>query len=129
MSRAGQGRPLWLVYRRPEFRLGVHEQALPSGTGASLIGWGGDRRSRIEIVPPPTRRRSLMIRNTIVHERERVQWNSVKKGGTARRDKTLAAPCRFIEILAGKCGFAGQWERRCDRNNGRGNGNANRFLT
>jgi hypothetical protein len=37
------------------------------------------------------------------------------EGGTAGRDKTPAAPCRFIEILAGKCGFAGQRERRNDR--------------
>lgn len=31
-----------------------------------------------------------------------------RKGGAARRNKTLTAPCRFIEILPGKCGFAGQ---------------------
>jgi hypothetical protein len=24
--------------------------------------------------------------------------NALEKGGTARRDKTLAAPCRFIKI-------------------------------
>ena len=29
-------------------------------------------------------------------------------GGTARRDKKLTVPCRCFEILAGKCGFAGQ---------------------
>jgi hypothetical protein len=34
--------------------------------------------------------------------------NALEKGGTARRDKTLAAPCRFIKILAWKCGFVGQ---------------------
>jgi hypothetical protein len=32
----------------------------------------------------------------------------MNKGGTAGRDKTPAAPCRFIEILTGKCGFIGQ---------------------
>ena len=32
----------------------------------------------------------------------------MRMGGAVRRDKTLTAPCRFIEILAGKCGFAGQ---------------------
>ena len=37
--------------------------------------------------------------------------------------------CRFFEILAGKCGFAGQRERRDDRNGARGIGNANRVLT
>ena len=42
-----------------------------------------------------------------------------KKGGTARRDKTLAVPCRCFEILAGKCGFAGQAERRNDGSNAR----------
>ena len=53
----------------------------------------------------------------------------MKEGGTARRDKTLAVPCRFIEILAGKCGFAGQPERRCDGSDARGNSNANPVLT
>ena len=52
-----------------------------------------------------------------------------KRGGTARRDKTLAVPCRCFEILAGKCGFAGQPERRNDGSNARGNGNANPVLT
>jgi hypothetical protein len=50
-------------------------------------------------------------------------------GGTAGRDKTPAAPCRFFAILAGKCGFAGQPERRGDRSGARGIGNANRVLT
>jgi len=49
--------------------------------------------------------------------------------GTAGRDKTPAAPCRFFAILAGKCGFAGQPERRGDRSGARGIGNANRVLT
>jgi hypothetical protein len=52
-----------------------------------------------------------------------------KKGGTARRDKTLAAPCRFFEILAGKCGFTGQPERQNDVSNARGIGNAIPVLT
>jgi len=52
-----------------------------------------------------------------------------RKGGAARRDKTLTAPCRFIEILAGKCGFAGQRERRNDGSGPCGNGNAIPFLT
>ena len=52
-----------------------------------------------------------------------------KIGGAVRRDKTLTAPCRFIEILAGKCGFAGQPERRIHVSNARGNGNANPVLT
>jgi hypothetical protein len=30
------------------------------------------------------------------------------KGGTAGREKKPAVPCRVIEILAGKGGFAGQ---------------------
>ena len=51
------------------------------------------------------------------------------KGGAARRDKTLTAPCRFVEILAGKCGFAGQLERRFDGSNARGKGNAIPLLT
>jgi len=53
----------------------------------------------------------------------------MEKGGAARRDKSLAAPCRFIEILAGKCGFTGQPERRFDGSNARGNGNAIPVLT
>ena len=52
-----------------------------------------------------------------------------KVGGAVRRDKTLTAPCRFVEILAGKCGFAGQLERRSDGSNARGKGNAIPFLT
>jgi hypothetical protein len=52
-----------------------------------------------------------------------------ENGGTARRDKTLAVPCRYFEILAGKCGFAGQPERRIDGSNTRGNGNAIPILT
>jgi pimeloyl-ACP methyl ester carboxylesterase len=32
----------------------------------------------------------------------------LEMGGAVRRDKSLTAPCRFIDILAGKCGFAGQ---------------------
>ena len=50
-------------------------------------------------------------------------------GGTARRDKILAAPCRCFEIPTGKCGFAA---RRSDENDGSdrdGNGNANPILT
>jgi hypothetical protein len=54
---------------------------------------------------------------------------SCLNGGTAGRDKTPAAPCRFFAILAGKCGFAGQPERRGDRSGARGIGNANRVLT
>jgi hypothetical protein len=54
---------------------------------------------------------------------------NTKKGGAARRDKTLAAPCRFFAILAGKCGFAGQPERRFDGSNARENGNAIPVLT
>jgi len=55
--------------------------------------------------------------------------NASIKGGTARRDKTLAVPCRFIKILAGKCGFAGQPERPNDGSNACGNGNAISVLT
>jgi hypothetical protein len=51
------------------------------------------------------------------------------KGGAARRDKTLTAPCRCFEILAGKCGFAGQLERRFDGSGARGKGNAIPILT
>jgi hypothetical protein len=54
---------------------------------------------------------------------------NLKTSGAARRDKTLAAPCRFFEILAGKCGFTGQPERRCDGSNARANGNAIPVLT
>ncbi len=43
--------------------------------------------------------------------------------------KTLAAPCRYIEILAGKCGFTGQPERRSDASNACRNGNAISVLT
>ena len=50
-------------------------------------------------------------------------------GGTARRDKILAAPCRCFEILAGKCGFAGQPERQIDGSDERENRNAIRVLT
>ena len=47
-------------------------------------------------------------RGVLHAHRLELRIGSEMKGGTARRDKTLAAPCRFIEILAGKCGFAGQ---------------------
>ena len=53
----------------------------------------------------------------------------LEKSGAARRDKTLAAPCRYSEILAGKCGFAGQPERRFDGSGMSENGNAIRVLT
>jgi hypothetical protein len=43
--------------------------------------------------------------------------------------KTLAAPCRFIKILAGKCGFAGQSERQNDGSKAREIGNAISVLT
>ena len=62
----------------------------------------------------------------------RIGWRLIErhgKSGTARRDKTPAVPCRFIEILAGKCGFAGQRERRNDGSNAREIGNANPILT
>jgi hypothetical protein len=52
-----------------------------------------------------------------------------KGGGTARRDKKLTVPCRCFEILAGKCGFDGQPERRNDGSNRGENGNANPVLT
>jgi hypothetical protein len=52
-----------------------------------------------------------------------------KRGGTARRDKKLTAPCRCFEILAGKCGFDGQPERRNDGSEAERNGNANPVLT
>jgi hypothetical protein len=51
------------------------------------------------------------------------------KGGTVRRDKKLTAPCRCFEILAGKCGFASQPERRNDGSDRSGIGNANAVLT
>jgi hypothetical protein len=51
------------------------------------------------------------------------------KGGTAGRDKTPAAPCRFIKILAGKCGFAGQPERRAHGSNALEIGNPIPILT
>ena len=41
---------------------------------------------------------------------EPVEW---KRWDRQTRQKP-AVPCRFIEILAGKCGFAGQLERRFD---------------
>jgi hypothetical protein len=50
-------------------------------------------------------------------------------GGTARRDKKLAAPCRCFEIPAGKCGFAGQAERRNNGSKASRNGNAIPILT
>jgi hypothetical protein len=52
-----------------------------------------------------------------------------KKGGTVRRDKKLTVPCRCFEILAGKCGFTGQPERRNDGSNPREIGNAIPILT
>ena len=52
-----------------------------------------------------------------------------KRGGTARRDKKLTVPCRCFEILAGKCGFDGQPERRNDGSEAERNGNANPVLT
>ena len=52
-----------------------------------------------------------------------------KRGGTARRDKKLTVPCRCFEILAGKCGFDGQLERRNDGSEAGRNGNANPVLT
>ena len=51
------------------------------------------------------------------------------KGGTAGRDKTPAAPCRYFKILAGKCGFTGQPERRNHRSGDREIGNAIPVLT
>jgi hypothetical protein len=51
------------------------------------------------------------------------------KVGTAGRDKTPAAPCRFINILAVKCGFAGQAERPNDRSERPANSNAIALLT
>jgi hypothetical protein len=41
----------------------------------------------------------------------------------------LTVPCRCFEILAGKCGFAGQPERRNDGSKAERNGNANPVLT
>jgi len=52
-----------------------------------------------------------------------------REGGTAGRDKTPAAPCRFFTILAGKCGFAGQPERRGHGSDAREIGNAIPVLT
>ena len=71
--------------------------------------------SRIAKIPIARRARSRRSSNASAGADE-LKWD---KGGTARRDKTPAAPCRFIEILAGKCGFAGQPERRNDRSGAR----------
>jgi hypothetical protein len=57
------------------------------------------------------------------------EWLSEIRGGTARRDKKLTVPCRCFEILAGKCGFNGQLERRNDGSGAERNGNANPVLT
>jgi hypothetical protein len=53
----------------------------------------------------------------------------MNKGGTAGRDKTPAAPCRFIEILTGKCGFIGQRSDEKDRSGASEIGNAIPVLT
>jgi hypothetical protein len=51
-----------------------------------------------------------------------------KKWGRQTRQNT-GGPVPLLQILAGKCGFAGQLERRNDGNGGCENGNANPVLT
>src|SRR6266852_9202960 len=74
------------------------------------------RIARIPIAQLPRSRRFSSASAGSELERFRAKWVPVRvkktrqkknlrqgKGGAARRDKTLAAPCRFFEVLAGKC--------------------------
>ena len=73
--------------------------------------------------------RSRRIRDRGVLHAHRLDARAGRRGGTARRDKKLTVPCRCFEILAGKCGFASQPERRNDGSKAQRNGNANPVLT
>jgi len=53
----------------------------------------------------------------------------LKKGWDRQTRQKPAVPCRVIEILAGKCGFADQPERRWDGSDPRARGNAISVLT
>jgi hypothetical protein len=55
--------------------------------------------------------------------------HGLKKRWDRQTRQKPAVPCRVIEILAGKCGFADQPERRYDGSNPRGSGNAIPVLT
>ena len=52
-----------------------------------------------------------------------------RKGWDRQTRQKPAVPCRVIEIMAGKCGFADQVERRFDGSDPLGRGNANPNLT
>jgi hypothetical protein len=51
-----------------------------------------------------------------------------KRWGRQTRQNT-GGPVPLLQILAGKCGFAGQLERQNDGSGARGNGNAISVLT
>jgi hypothetical protein len=51
------------------------------------------------------------------------------EGWDRQTRKKPAVPCRVIEIMAGKCGFAGQLERQKDRSDPLVRGNAIPVLT
>jgi hypothetical protein len=53
----------------------------------------------------------------------------LKKRWDRQTRQKPAVPCRVIEIVAGKCGFADQLERRYDGSDPRGSGNAIPVLT
>jgi hypothetical protein len=52
-----------------------------------------------------------------------------RQGWDRQTLKKPAVPCRVIEIVTGKCGFAGQLERRVDGSDPFGIGNAISVLT
>jgi hypothetical protein len=58
----------------------------------------------------------------------RLRFNFRKRWGRQTRQNT-GGPVPLLQILAGKCGFAGQLERRNDGSGTRGNGNAISVLT
>jgi hypothetical protein len=53
----------------------------------------------------------------------------LKKGWDRQTRQKPAVPCRVIEIVAGKCGFADQPERRYDGSDPPARGNAISVLT
>ena len=52
-----------------------------------------------------------------------------ERGWDRQTRQKLTVPCRCFEILAGKCGFNGQLERRNDGSGAERNGNVNPVLT
>ena len=89
-----------------------HDRAIPIPAVGRVLGedGGGDK------APEPGKSRA---RGKTAPD---IEWDR------QTREKP-AVPCRFIEIAAGKCGFAGQLERRLDGSDPRTRGNAIPVLT